>query len=171
MTPDMLQVDGIPTTKIDLPGQFLLRYHGSDDADTYDGRKGRCYELAGRAVINLGLQGWRTQLVHGVFGPYRMPHAWVTFRLPDGTRYVWDAVIDSVMDARQSAEVMRWVEWVRYGPVDTARLLDRTENWGPWGMYDRRYTQALGVTADLFERDGRHVDAADARRAALEATT
>ena len=94
-------------------------------------RLGRCYELAGKYVMDAHMRGEECALVHGSIqglGFPRIKHAWV--ELPDGQ--VHDPVADTTMAldehrAFYSAEVD-----CRYTYEDMARNACRSQHWGPW---------------------------------------
>ena len=107
-------------------------------AGTID-RLGRCYELAGRYVMdNAG-----TQLVHGSIqgmGNPRIDHAWAV--TSDGQ--IYDAVLDEEFDPVAHLHFFSAEEHIVYERFEAMALMAKHKHWGPW---DNRTAK----TADNFE--------------------
>jgi hypothetical protein len=111
-----------------------------EQCDTFETRKGRCYELAALAVMLNQVSGAR--LVHGsIHNEFhstigRIGHAWVL--LPDGR--VWEPIFGNVYEAES------WRNWSdfrieRVYPRHRAmRLMSKTEHYGPWSKTERKGT-------------------------------
>jgi hypothetical protein len=94
-------------------------------------RKGRCFELAGRAQLDEANSEWT--LVHGWVnaapgGSLKTGHAWLEHR--DG--FVFCAVSDEMMPtadyyARYGARAV-----VRYDLVEASHSMLDHKHWGPW---------------------------------------
>ena len=106
---------------------------GEEPSTRYEERKGRCYELAGYAVV-FGTAPAGSILVHGTMhGPYedneRSGHAWVV--LPGGR--VWEPTLAEI-----HATVGDWVGYAaaiaerRYTEREARKLIMATGNWGCW---------------------------------------
>ena len=125
-----------------LPGEPTpLRatdYMGSDMLDTdepatsFYGRLGRCYELAGYAVM-LGELSDGT-LVHGSYwGPggfRRIGHAWVL--TGDDNSQVWEPITGKTYDAEE------WYDWTNaedertYTAGEASKAAVAAQHWGRW---------------------------------------
>ena len=123
-----------PEGAVAVPAVFLHRYEGARDADTFEGRVGRCYELALRAHLTWAARGWVTMLVHGTIGPKKNPHAWVEWRDSAGKRWAWDPVLDGVMPGTRYRDDYHAWPWTRYNAPQAA-ILSVYGN-GPWGQRD-----------------------------------
>ena len=106
---------------------------GEEPSTRYDDRKGRCYELAGYAVV-FGTAPEGSVLVHGTMhGPYedneRIGHAWVV--LPNGQ--VWEPTLAEV-----HASIGAWVGYAaaiaerRYTEREARKMIMRHGTWGCW---------------------------------------
>lgn len=96
--------------------------------DGFRARLGRCYELAGRHVMN-ARDG--SSLVHGSIqgaGNPRIGHAWV--QLPDGA--VYDPVLDQEFPADVHAVVFSARTEQVYDLEGVAVETIRSGHWGPW---------------------------------------
>jgi hypothetical protein len=120
------------------PAQQRIRpyYFGTDKRE--DGpcigssRLGRCYEMAGAAVL------WTlvdAVLVHGsiqqpgsIENPAPFMHAWVV--LADGR--VWEPTQGRLWDAKSFWSVMRPVVTKTYRHAELCDAITRTRHWGPW---------------------------------------
>lgn len=125
-----------------VPPVYEMRYADRGPCDTYADRVHRCYELAANAQLEWAMQGWDVLLVHGSIGPYRNPHGWLEFRLAIGNvsrRYVWDGVLDRILEHREYRDRWRARAWSKYSPPDAAALVVSTEAFGPWGKDNARY--------------------------------
>jgi len=100
----------------------------------FDQRRGRCYELAAKCSIDLGLTHAHL-VVHGVVRwqesePF--PHAWVV--LSDGRCY--DPVLDQIYEATEFATLFRPVEKRRFNRRDvterTIAMLATGQDFSSW---------------------------------------
>jgi hypothetical protein len=94
---------------------------------SYSQRLGRCYELAGNAVLDE--KDWK--LVHGSiqgFGNPRLGHAWA---LTDDGR-VYEAVFDEFWPAKAFANFFSPIEDAVYDFDAMATNMLTTSHWGPW---------------------------------------
>ena len=120
-----------PTTQAIRP-----HYFGTDnrDGDPFIGRsrEGRCYEMAGTAVLTCLADA---ALVHGSIrvpgsnehaAPYE--HAWVT--LANGQ--VWEPTQARLWDPRLFWCVMQPVATNVYTHAQLCAAITRTGHWGPW---------------------------------------
>jgi hypothetical protein len=128
--------DDVPLSAVDLLGTSK----GSDPvkpARTFEERLGRCFELAGYAVLG-GDAPEGSRLVHGSWdGPGakngRIPHAWV--ELPGSL--IWEPITARIYDA---IEFRLWVKaWDErtYVKKQAAQLALSSNNFGPW--HESRY--------------------------------
>jgi hypothetical protein len=91
-------------------------------------RSGRCYELAGKGLLNDDADEWT--LVHGVLQTPNlglMPHAWL-----ERGDVAYDPVLDSIYT--QDYYYTRWqaVVHARYSRVEMAKAVADSGKWGPW---------------------------------------
>lgn len=105
--------------------------YGTDtrDADTFDKRLARCFELATKAAAYGAPDG--STLVNGSiqgFDNPRISHAWV--ELPDGT--VWEPITRDIIDPRIWKAVYRPVEDVRYSRDEVFQNMAAFAHYGPW---------------------------------------
>jgi hypothetical protein len=84
-------------------------------------REGRCYELAGRGVVEY--RDWL--LVHGT--AYGTGHAWL-----ERESWIYDAVIDQLMTSAQYKSFARAAGARTYTAKETAELAASSRHWGPW---------------------------------------
>lgn len=94
-------------------------------------RAGRCYELAGYALL-LGTAPAEAVLVHGSiegFGNPRIGHAWLV--LPDMTT-VWEPMQGRFWDARVWAAIAHPAVEASFTKLELAERTSETEHWGPW---------------------------------------
>lgn len=112
-----------------------------EPSDTYDLRRGRCYELAGYAVA-FGTTPPNVRLVHGSWhGPgaaQRIGHAWV--ELPDPEHrglMIWEPIRGVIYPAGPwRAWTQAWDERTYTLPT-VRRLLAKSGNYGRW--HESRY--------------------------------
>jgi hypothetical protein len=105
--------------------------HRDDGLCVGSSREGRCYELAGAAVLTTLVDA---SLVHGSIrvpgsndaDPYL--HAWVV--LADGQ--VWEPTQARLWDAGLFWCVMQPVVTARYGHAELLAAVRHTGHWGPW---------------------------------------
>lgn len=98
----------------------------ASDDETFEDRLGRCYELAGRMVMNDG-----GTLVHGSIqgaGNPRIGHAWV--ENDDGT--ITDPVMGETMPADAYTRFASAIPEHRYSQEEVLLNAGRTQHWGPW---------------------------------------
>jgi len=102
-------------------------------------RGGRCYELAGRAVLFDDTD--RLVLVHGVIYISGVPaaHAWV-FDSSDGL--IYDAVLDRWGFAWSYNAAYHAVEEVRYSRREMAALVAVDGHFGPWHVTAGRFADS-----------------------------
>lgn len=94
-------------------------------------RQGRCYELAGRVMLNEdGSEAFA--LVHGTansgFAEQRIGHAWI--ELPDGV--IYEPIFNEYMTGAEFNSRAKPSECQRYTRMQTAKLLVHAGHWGPW---------------------------------------
>ena len=99
-------------------------------------RQGRCYELAGRVMLNE--DGSETfTLVHGEvssgFAWRRIGHAWI--ELPDGS--VYDPVLNEFMTKAGFDSRAKPSKCQRYTCMQAARLIGHAGHSGPWTDSER----------------------------------
>lgn len=93
-------------------------------------RAGRCYELAGYALL-LGTAPAEAILVHGSiegFGQPRIGHAWLQVA-EDG---IWEPMQGKLWHPLIWAAIAHPVVEVAYTKRELAEMVSETENWGPW---------------------------------------
>lgn len=100
---------------------------------TFQHRRGRCYELAGWAVLFGGTAPPNTLLVHGSWtGPIpkeRIGHAWLL--LPGGAQ-VWEPIRARLYDRDEFyAWTKAWDE-VSYSVAHARRMVTAHEHFGRW---------------------------------------
>jgi hypothetical protein len=120
-----------PTQKATRPYYFGTD-HREDGPCIGRSRLGRCYEMAGAAVLTRFVDA---VLVHGSI---RQPgsnentapfmHAWVV--LADG--HVWEPTQARLWDARSFWSVMQPVVTNTYTHAELCIAMTRTGHWGPW---------------------------------------
>lgn len=96
--------------------------------DIFQDRLGRCYELAGRYVINSS-EG--VSLVHGSienYGNPRIKHAWVKF----SNGAIYDAILDITFPSGAYEDFANTVEDNVYLKDEAVKLMLSTGNFGPW---------------------------------------
>ena len=91
----------------------------------------RCYELAGRAMLEEPGAD-RFTLVHGtIFPPIRIPHAWIENgdgRVYDPTDHEYFPVADYYSGQRSA------VAQHRYRQHEVAQLVSQNNHYGPWQL-------------------------------------
>jgi hypothetical protein len=109
-------------------------------------RLGKCYQLAGRYVVD----HHDVTLVHGTINgrkwglaDFDNPHAWVV----EADGVVYDLVWDDRFDADAFAAIFDAKEIVRYSRVEVRNLILQTEHWGPWNNNVKGQENDTGRTA------------------------
>ncbi len=123
------------------------RYDGSDCSSSTEDRRGRCYELAGRALTNAYPDGG-VLLAHGTIGPLDNPHAWLIYRFTVTSSggvplaridQAWDPVLDThTILALHLAPLnapggLNAKVWNVYTAEQVRLHTLREDSWGPWG--------------------------------------
>jgi hypothetical protein len=120
-----------------MPESLSHNLCGTEDLDetalTFDQRVGRCYELAGYAVVMGSMPSGI--LVHGSWhgpgAPRRIGHAWVEFEVDDRI-LVWEPITARFY---LKDEFTRWTlceAEVRYTRKKALRKIAKSEHWGRW---------------------------------------
>lgn len=110
----------------------------AEPATTFEERRGRCYELAGAAMV-VGTAPPGSVLVHGTIDGHtgfgRLGHAWLW--LPGG--WVWEPVTGDLYDSREAWLAFADARVVRaYDLAEVRRMVDERETYGPWHEHDYR---------------------------------
>lgn len=117
-------------------------------------RKGRCYELAYRGLMQAANSAKSSAVVvHGeVNGPSdlapRTGHAWIEYSGDSGFDLLaYDPVKDETMPADEYYRKVKPNHVSRYAPIDAGRMVAKTKHYGPWNVaalkpQDQRHDQA-----------------------------
>lgn len=115
------------------------------DAETFSDRIGRCYELAGRYVM----EHHSAKLVHGSiqgFDNPRIGHAWVI--LPSGEWY--DTILDLALPESAFIDYFNAEVDATFSMIELAENSVRTGHWGPWDTGSIQ-TQAVNLGIQVQE--------------------